>query len=136
MYLTHTLINSYAKYRMSSPDALSVIFAALAHPVRRTILERLTAGERSVSDLAAPIALTGPAITRHLKVLEQAGLVERRKVAQWRPCRLRAEPLAQASDWLLRYRAHWEQRLDRLEDYLRELQERSPTPDERGPDDA
>jgi DNA-binding transcriptional ArsR family regulator len=105
-----------------SEDALTATFAALADPTRRAILARLALGETSVTTLAEPFAMSLPAISKHLKVLQRAGLITRGKAAQWRPCRLEAEPLRDAADWLEHYRRHWEQSLDRLEDYLRELQ--------------
>ena len=111
------------------PDAgLSLVFAALADPTRRAILARLARGDAPVKDLAEPFALSGPAITKHLKVLERAGLITRGRSAQWRPCHLRAKPLQEACGWIEQYRRHWEQRLDRLEDYLRELQQQPPKP--------
>ena len=103
-------------------DPLSTVFAALADPTRRAILARLAAGEASVSELAAPFAMSLPAISKHLKVLERAGLIARGRRAQWRPCQLRAEPLHQAAGWLEAYRPYWEGRFDRLDDYLREIQ--------------
>ncbi|MGE5669369.1 MAG: metalloregulator ArsR/SmtB family transcription factor [Betaproteobacteria bacterium] len=103
-------------------DRLSATFAALADPTRRAILARLASGERSVSDLAEPFDISLPAVTKHLKVLERAGLIARGREAQWRPCRLEARPLRDASHWIDRYRRFWEQRLDRLGDYLREMQ--------------
>lgn len=103
-------------------DHLSTTFAALADPTRRAILAKLSAGERSVTELAEPFDMSLPAITKHLKVLERAGLITRGREAQWRPCRLEAKPLREASDWLEEYRRFWEERLDRLEEYLRELQ--------------
>ncbi len=103
-------------------DALSTTFAALADPTRRAILARLTAGETSVSELAEPFHMTLPAVTKHLKVLENAGLIVRSRDAQWRPCSLRAAPLQEAAGWIEDYRQHWEQRLDRLEAYLNQLQ--------------
>lgn len=105
-----------------SSDRLSATFAALSDPTRRAILARLAAGETSVTKLAAPFEMSLPAISKHLKVLERAGLVGRGREAQWRPCRLEAGPLKDASDFLERYRRFWEQSFDRLEDYLRELQ--------------
>lgn len=99
-------------------DRLSDTFAALADPTRRAILARLARGETSVGDLAQPFDISAPAISRHLKVLERAGLVERRVDAQWRLCRLRGEPMREARDWLERYRAFWEESLDRLAEYL------------------
>jgi DNA-binding transcriptional ArsR family regulator len=106
------------------PDRLSLTFAALADPTRRKILASLSAGERSVMELARPFTMTLPAITKHLKVLERAGLVTRRREAQWRPCRLRAEPLRDADAWIEKYRRFWEESFDRLADYLREVQEK------------
>src|SRR6267142_5870 len=105
-----------------SPDHLSNTFAALADPTRRAILARLASGETSVTDLAKPFDISLPAVSKHLKVLERAGLIERGREAQWRPCRLAAEPLRQVADWVDQYRPFWEERFDRLEDYLRNLQ--------------
>jgi DNA-binding transcriptional ArsR family regulator len=105
-----------------SQDRLSTTFAALADPTRRAILARLAVGETSVTDLAQPFKMSLPAVSKHLKVLERAGLIARGREAQWRPCRLEARPLKDATDWLQQYRRFWEQRLDRLEAYLRELQ--------------
>lgn len=101
---------------------LDATFAALADPTRRAILARLARGEASVTELAAPFDMSLPAISKHLKVLERAGLVVRSRDAQSRPCRLHARPLEQAAQWLERYRAFWEESFDRLDDYLRELQ--------------
>ncbi len=101
------------------PDALSQTFAALADPTRRAILARLDNGEATVNEIAEPFDISLPAVSRHLKVLEKAGLIERGREAQWRPCRLTAAPLREATDWLLHYRQHWEDSLDRLDDYLR-----------------
>jgi len=103
-------------------DQLSTTFAALADPTRRAILSRLATGEASVTELAEPFEMSMPAVSKHLKVLEKAGLIARGREAQWRPCRLQAEPLKEVSDWVERYRAMWEERLERLDDYLRELQ--------------
>ena len=103
-------------------DVLDRTFSALADPTRRAILARLADGEASVTELAAPFTLTLPAISKHLKVLERAGLISRTRQAQWRPCRLEPAPLKDASDWLEEYRRCWEDRLDRLDDYLRDLQ--------------
>src|ERR1700733_13141402 len=102
-------------------DPLSTTFAALADPTRRAILARLALGETSVTELAEPFAMSLPAISKHLKVLQRAGLITRGREAQWRPCRLEAEPLKDAADWLEHYREFWEQSLDRLADYLKEL---------------
>lgn len=104
-------------------DPLSKTLAALADPTRRAILARLRGGEASVTELAAPFKMSLPAVSKHLKVLEGAGLIARGREAQWRPCRLEASPLKDVSDWLELYRSHWEQSFDRLDDYLRQLQE-------------
>ena len=105
-------------------DTLSLTFAALADPTRRAILARLSKGEASVTELAAPFDISLPAVTKHLKVLERAGLITRGREAQWRPCALAATPLREVSQWVEQYREHWEQRLDRLESYLQTLQEK------------
>ena len=106
----------------SGADRLSAVFAALADPTRRAILARLATGEASVTELAEPFAMSLPAISKHLKVLERAGLVARGRSAQWRPCTLNAGPLKDVSEWVETYRRFWEQSLDRLEEYLRALQ--------------
>ncbi|HZS63653.1 MAG TPA: metalloregulator ArsR/SmtB family transcription factor [Xanthobacteraceae bacterium] len=103
-------------------DRLSSTFAALADPTRRAILARLALGQTSVSELAKPFDISGPAISKHLKVLERAGLITRGREAQWRPCRLEPEALKGVDDWLEEYRRLWEERLDRLDDYLQTLQ--------------
>src|ERR671927_535174 len=103
-------------------DRLSNKFAALADPTRRAILARLASGETSVTELAQPFEMSLPAISKHLKVLERAGLISRGRDAQWRPCRLEATALKDVDDWLEQYRRFWEQSFDRLEDYLREVQ--------------
>jgi DNA-binding transcriptional ArsR family regulator len=103
-------------------DRLSTTFAALADPTRRAILARLVNGEASVTDLAEPFAMSMPAISRHLKVLEHAGLIARGREAQWRPCRLEAAPLRDIADWVEHYRRFWEESFDRLDEYLHELQ--------------
>ena len=103
-------------------DHLSITFSALADPTRRAILARLTKGEASVTELAKPFDMTLPAISKHVKVLERAGLITRSRDAQWRPCRLRAQRLEEAADWVGRYREFWERSFDRLDDHLRELQ--------------
>ena len=103
-------------------DPLTATFAALADPTRRAILAHLMSGEASVSELAEPFEISMPAISKHLKVLERAGLITRSREAQWRPCRIHAAPLKGAADWIENYRMAWEQRLDRLHDYLRDLQ--------------
>jgi DNA-binding transcriptional ArsR family regulator len=104
------------------PDHLSRTFSALADPTRRAILARLVTGEASVTELAEPFDMSLPAISKHLKVLEHAGLITRGREAQWRPCRLHADPSKGAADWLEHYRIFWEQSLDRLEAYLKDLQ--------------
>jgi DNA-binding transcriptional ArsR family regulator len=105
-----------------SSDRLSATFAALADPTRRAILARLASGETSVLKLAEPFDMSLPAVSKHLKVLERAGLIARGREAQWRPCRLEAKPLKGAADWVEQYRRFWEQKFDNLEEYLRELQ--------------
>lgn len=112
---------------VASADPLSTTFTALADPTRRAILARLADGEATVTELAEPFDVTMPAITKHLKVLERAGLVERGRRAQWRPCRLKPEPLREAAGWIERYRAFWEESLDRLDAYLQEVQGKSST---------
>ena len=102
----------------SSTDRLSSTFAALADPTRRAILARLASGEAPVTELAAPFAMSLPAISKHLKVLEGAGLITRGREAQWRPCRLEATPLKEATDWLARYERFWSEGLDRLAAFL------------------
>lgn len=103
-------------------DQLSTTFAALADPTRRAILARLARGEASVTELAEPFAMSLPAVSKHLKVLENAGLITRTRTAQWRPCRLEAAPLRHATDWLAEYRHFWESGFDRLDEHLRDLQ--------------
>jgi DNA-binding transcriptional ArsR family regulator len=114
-----------------SPDYLSLVFAALADPTRRAILARLATGESSVTEIAKPFKISMPAITKHLKVLERCGLIARSREAQWRPCRLQAEPMKKAVDWLEHYRAHWEESFDRLDEYLKELQAKEKNHDPR-----
>ena len=103
-------------------DQLSTTFAALADPTRRAILARLTSGEAFVTELAEPFEMSLPAVSKHLKVLERAGLIARGREAQWRPCRLKAGPLKDADEWLERYRRFWEESFDRLDEYLGEIQ--------------
>jgi DNA-binding transcriptional ArsR family regulator len=103
------------------PDHLSETFGALADPTRRAILARLASGEASVTELAEPFSMSMPAISKHLKVLERAGLIARGREAQWRPCRLQAAPLQDVAGWVEHYRKFWEQSFDRLDDYLRQL---------------
>jgi len=105
-------------------DALSLTLAALADPTRRAILSRLALGETSVAELGKPFDITPPAVTKHLKVLQRAGLITQTRQAQYRPCRINPKPLKEVSVWIEAYRKLWEQRLDRLEDYLQKLQEK------------
>jgi len=109
-------------YKETTADALSLTFAALSDPTRRSILGRLALGETSVTELARPFRISLPAVSKHLKVLTRAGLIEQRRDAQERPCRLQAEPLKDATRWMEEYRRFWDQRFDRLEAYLEELQ--------------
>ncbi|HLA96208.1 MAG TPA: metalloregulator ArsR/SmtB family transcription factor [Pyrinomonadaceae bacterium] len=112
-------------------DRLNSTFSALADPTRRAILARLSSGEASVTDLAKPMKMTMPAVTKHLKVLQKAGLIRQERRAQWRPCYLVAEPLKEASDWVEQYRKFWEERLDRLEMYLKVLQAESKSKEKK-----
>src|SRR3954452_24914248 len=109
---------------MMAADRLSATFAALADPTRRAILARLVSGECSVTELAEPFDMSMPAVSKHLRVLEHAGLIARGREAQWRPCRIEAAPLEQAGGWIEKYRHVWEARLDRLGDYLQELKKK------------
>lgn len=111
---------------MSLSRQLDATFAALADPTRRAILARLASGEKSVKDLAEPFEMTAPAITKHLKVLQRAGLITQGREAQRRPCRLEARPLREVADWVEEYRRFWEESFDRLDDYLMELQGKKP----------
>lgn len=111
-----------------SPDRLSTTFAALADPTRRAILARLAQGEATVGELAAPFAMSLPAVSKHLKVLENAGLISRGREAQWRPCRLEGEPLRDVAAWLEHYRRFFDESLERLGEYLEELQPPEPGP--------
>jgi DNA-binding transcriptional ArsR family regulator len=120
LYLTYRLLNLMVYYKMA--DHLSIAFAALADPTRRAILARLASGEASVTELAEPFDMSLPAVSKHLKVLERAGLIARGREAQWRPCRLEAGPLKDVSNWVEHYRRFWEESFDRLDDYLRTLQ--------------
>jgi len=104
-------------------DELSATFAALADPTRRAILARLALGEATVTDLAAPFDMSLPGISKHLRVLQRAGLIEQGRQAQWRPCRLKAAPLRDVADWIGQYRRHWEDSFERLDAYLRKLQD-------------
>ena len=114
-------------------DHLSMTLSALADPTRRAILAKLSAGETSVKELAKPFRMSPPAITKHLKVLQRAGLITRGRQAQWRPCRLKAAPLREVADWVDQYRKFWDESLDRLEDYLRELQSQEKKDDSSKP---
>jgi len=108
-------------------DTLSTTFSALADPTRRAILARLTAGEATVKELSAPFDMSGPAVSKHLRVLERAGLIERGREAQWRPCRLQVAPLRDVAEWADRYRRFWDASYDRLDEYLQTLEERERT---------
>jgi DNA-binding transcriptional ArsR family regulator len=112
-------------------DQLSTTFAALADPTRRAILARLATGECSVTELAEPFEMSMPAVSKHLKVLERAGLIARGREAQWRPCRIEAAPLKEVADWADKYRKLWEQRFDRLDAYLQELQSKEKKNDRK-----
>ncbi len=107
-----------------TPDHLSTTLAALCDPTRRAILARLATGQATVTELAAPFAMSMPAVSRHLKVLEHAGLITRGRQAQWRPCRITAAPLKDVADWVAHYRRFWTESFDRLDDYLREVQKK------------
>ncbi len=113
-------------------DELSATFAALADPTRRAILARLALGEATVTELAAPFDMSLPGISKHLRVLQRAGLIEQGRQAQWRPCRLKAEPLRDVADWISQYRRHWEDSFERLDAYLRDLKDQ---PEQREGDD-
>lgn len=120
MYLTYRLNNM--PEAVATGDQLSTTFAALADPTRRAILARLASGEVSVTELAKPFEMSLPAVSKHLKVLERAGLIARGRDAQWRPCRLSAGPLRDVADWVEHYRRFWTESFDRLDDYLRAVQ--------------
>jgi DNA-binding transcriptional ArsR family regulator len=113
-------------------DQLSLTFSALADPTRRAILARLLSGECSVSDLAEPFDMTMPAVSKHLRVLEHAGLIARRRDAQWRRCRIEADRLKDVADWVERYRPVWEERLDRLDQYLKQMKGKETKPHGNG----
>ncbi len=112
------------KYAGTPPDRLTATFSALADPTRRAILARLSKGVASVTELAEPFEISLPAISKHLKVLERAGLIARGREAQWRPCRIEAGPLKEVDEWVERYRRIWEEKFDRLDEYLRELRDK------------
>jgi DNA-binding transcriptional ArsR family regulator len=122
-----------SEMRMSQ-DPLSTTFAALADPTRRAILARLAVGEATVTELAAPFDMSLPGISKHLRVLQRAGLIEQGRQAQWRPCRLAPEPLREVAGWVEQYRRHWEDSFERLSDYLRDLQ--GTEKKEQGDDDG
>lgn len=130
MYLTYRLNTVTAT--VMTPDRLSSTFAALADSTRRAILARLASGEVSVTELAEPFEMSLPAVSKHLKVLERAGLIARGRDAQWRPCRLSAGPLRDVADWVEHYRRFWTESFDRLDDYLLELQKKEGKKKERG----
>jgi len=117
----------------TTQDTLSTTFAALADPTRRAMLARLAQGEATVTELAAPFDMSLPGISKHLRVLQRAGLIEQGRQAQWRPCRLAPEPLREVAGWVEQYRRHWEDSFERLGDYLRELQDGMEQ--EKGDDD-
>jgi DNA-binding transcriptional ArsR family regulator len=110
-------------------DPLSITFSALADPTRRAILARLTAGPATVKELSAPFAMSGPAVSKHLRVLERAGLIERGREAQWRPCRLEAAPLREVAEWAEGFRRFWDASYERLDEYLRHLREKERNDD-------
>src|ERR1700674_680847 len=116
-----------------SPDQLSATFAALSDPTRRAILARLASSEASVTELAEPFAMSMPAISKHLKVLERAGLIARGREAQWRPCRIEPGPLKDVADWLEHYRRFWDESFDRLDEYLSELKAQGKNPQQKNP---
>jgi DNA-binding transcriptional ArsR family regulator len=118
---------------MISSESLDATFAALADPTRRAILARLASGERSVTELAEPFKMSLPAVSKHLRVLERAGLIARRRDAQWRHCRIDAGPLKQVADWTARYRHIWEDRLDRLGTYLQQMKSKEEKTHDRQP---
>lgn len=116
-------------------DPLSSTFAALADPTRRAILARLASGDATVMALAAPFAMSAPAVSKHLKVLERAGLIERSRHAQWRPCRLQARPMREVATWIEEYRAQWEESFSRLDEYLVEMERLEGEQAEKGTQD-
>ncbi len=116
---------------IEATDPLSATFAALADPTRRAILARLSSGETSVTELARPFAMSGPAVTKHLKVLEKAGLIARGREAQWRPCRLEGEPLRDVAEWMEPYRRFWDESFERLDDYLQEIKKEKKSDERR-----
>ena len=123
-YFTNRLINYMVQQHTPSTDRLSATFAALADPTRRAILAALLSGEATVQQLAKPFDMSLPAVSKHLKVLEKAGLITRSREAQWRPCRLEAAPLREVADWAEHYRRFWDESFDRLDEYLKEMQKK------------
>ena len=121
VYKTNQLDNRLVRYHMAT-DTLSLTFSALADPTRRAILARLAQGAATVKELSAPFAMSGPAVSKHLRVLERAGLIARGREAQWRPCRLEAAPLEEVAEWAEHYRRFWDASYERLDDYVRQLQ--------------
>jgi DNA-binding transcriptional ArsR family regulator len=111
-------------------DTLSITFSALADPTRRAILARLATGAATVKELSAPFAMSGPAVSKHLRVLERAGLIARGREAQWRPCRLEAAPLEEVAEWAENYRRHWDANYERLDEYLRQLTQKEQDHDD------
>jgi DNA-binding transcriptional ArsR family regulator len=134
-YFATGLYNQVAKHEMPNNrlDPLSTTFAALADPTRRAILARLADGEATVTQIAAPFDISLPGVSKHLRVLQRAGLIEQGRNAQWRPCRLDAEPLRDVAAWVGPYRRFWEESFDRLDDYLRELQAKESKRDDQDP---
>jgi DNA-binding transcriptional ArsR family regulator len=126
--LNNHMVNFTLQGGAMEKDTLSVVFAALADPTRRAILSRLAQGEATVNELAQPFAMTLPAVSKHLRVLERAGLIRQRRVAQQRPCRIDSAPLIEISQWVEQYRHLWEARFDRLDDYLGSIQEQKDQP--------
>ncbi len=117
---------------MGNSDSLSLLFYALSDPTRRSILAALLKSESSVTEITAPYSMSLPAVTKHLKVLEKAGLITRGKQAQWRPCQLKAEKLKEVDDWMSIFRRHWEESFDRLDEYLQSIQTTSPKGSKHG----
>jgi DNA-binding transcriptional ArsR family regulator len=130
IYVTFRLDNRKVRYSMAT-DTLSITLSALADPTRRSILARLAEGAATVKELSSPFAMSGPAISKHLRVLERAGLITRGREAQWRPCRLEAAPLEEVAEWAEEFRRFWDESYDRLDDYLRHLQREEMNDDDR-----
>jgi DNA-binding transcriptional ArsR family regulator len=130
VYKTDQLDNRLVRFTHMATDPLSITFAALADPTRRAILARLMAGAATVKELSAPFAMSGPAISKHLRVLERAGLIVRGREAQWRPCRLEAAPLAEVAEWAENYRRFWDASYERLDEYLTHLKNKEKDDDD------